>query len=96
MHAFEKSIYDRLVKAEWIDQVTAAESKTPAGVEERVLNWRRGNNLLEDGEFKLWMFSKLYRELQTGGIISPTDLETLVQLGLTSGLRTGWEKLPPH
>jgi hypothetical protein len=42
------------------------------------------------------MFSKLYRELQTGGIISPTDLDTLVQLGQASGLRAGWEKLPPH
>ena len=95
MHPFEKHIYDRLIKAEWIDQITATQSKEQEGVEERAIHWRKGKTPQESGEFKLWVFSKLCRELQKGGTISAEDVIQLTQFGWAFGVQRGWEILPP-
>jgi len=95
MHPFEKNLYDRLVKIQWLDNITAVDSKTDPGAGERKFHWRETRNLFENGEFKLWMFSKIYKELEAGGPISNEDLELFVQLGWAFGVKRGWEKLPP-
>jgi hypothetical protein len=95
MHEMEKQIYDRLVKAEWLENVKATESTEQPGVHERMLQWRMSKNIIECGEFKLWLFSKLQRELALSGPISEQDLNLLVQMGAAFGILKGWEKAPP-
>ncbi|HEY4983872.1 MAG TPA: hypothetical protein VIJ24_02300, partial [Verrucomicrobiae bacterium] len=74
MDTSEKQVYDILVKAEWLDNVKATESSLQKGVFERVLDFRTGTTLLDNGKFKLWMFSKLYRELLKAGMASAIDI----------------------
>ncbi len=40
------------------------------GVFERVLHSRTGATLLDNGKFRLWLFSKLYRELLKAGPVA--------------------------
>jgi hypothetical protein len=94
MEQFEKQIYDILVKAEWLENVTATESELQKGVHERVLKYREGATLLDNGQYKLWMFSKLYRELLKGGLATPADMNVLIQMGMGAGIQQGWEKFP--
>jgi len=96
MEQFEKRAYDILVKAEWLDNVKATESDIQKGVSERVLHFRTGATPLENGRYKLWLFSKLYRELTKGGSVSSEDLNMLVQMGFGFGIQSGWENFPPQ
>jgi hypothetical protein len=78
-----------------LDNVGATESNLQKGVHERVLHFRTGKTPLENGKFKLWVFSKLYRELLEGGMASTDDINTLIQMGAGFGMIEGWEKFPP-
>jgi hypothetical protein len=94
MEQSEKQIYDILVRAEWLENIAESESPLQKGVSERVLSFRTGATQLENGKFKLWIFSKLYRELLKSGGISTGDLNQLIQMGAALGIQAGWEKLP--
>ena len=83
------------MKAEWLESVQEAESKLQKGVFERVLNFRTGGAISQGGKYKLWQFSKLFRELATSGLSSIDDLNALVEMGAELGIQERWEKLPP-
>lgn len=95
MDESEKKIYDILVKAGWLEQIAESESPLQKGIYERVLNFRTGETILDNGKFKLWIFSKLYRELATAGMSSADDIKKLLEMGAAFGIAQGWEKLPP-
>ena len=95
MEGIEKQLSDILVKAEWVENITETESQSQKGVQERVVHFRTGATLLDNGKYKLWMFSKLYRELLNGGMASSADLNLVVQMGCAFGIQEGWEKPSP-
>jgi len=94
MDEAEKNVYDILVRAEWLENVAESESQLQKGVHERVLSFRTGKTPLENGKYKLWIFSKLYRELLRGGPITGDDMKLLIQLGASFGQGEGWENFP--
>jgi hypothetical protein len=81
MDAQTKKLYDRLVKAEWVENVRDTESQHQAGVREHELTWLKTSNPLEHGEYKMMTFSKLYRELLKGGPMSPEELNLILVMG---------------
>lgn len=84
-----------MIKAEWLDNVTEVESKEQKGVFEQVVHFRTGKTMLDNGQFRLWLFSKLYRELVNAGMTnSPSSLNSLIVMGTACGIQQGWEKLP--
>jgi hypothetical protein len=46
---------------------------------------------LHDYRFKLWLFSKLTRELSAAGLATAEDLLLAVKLGEGIGVDVGWE-----
>jgi len=89
-----KHLYDILLRAEWLDNITEIESKEQKGVFEQVIHFRTGQTMLENGQFRLWLFSKLYRELVNAGMTtSPSEVHPIIAMGTACGIQQGWEKL---
>lgn len=83
----EKQVCDLLIRSEWIDNVIIKDG-------EAVLMFRQGETPLENGKLKLWLFSRLHRELIGAGLASPEHWHILLQMGLGLGEHEGWEVFP--
>jgi hypothetical protein len=86
-----KHIYDRLVKAEWMENINNAPGFRPELVPHPALSWVKGKSPYVDGEFKILMFSRCYRELLRGGPISSEEISKIVEMGRAFAIQKGWE-----
>jgi hypothetical protein len=87
-----KQNYDRLVVAEWIDNVRDTEAPEQKGVHIHELILRRLEDPKEYGVFKIVVFSKLYRELLRSGPISSAEMDLIVKMGQMFAVQHGFEK----
>jgi hypothetical protein len=86
-----KHIYDRLVKAEWVEKVNGTPGPQPELVQQKALTWVKGKSPFIDGEFKILMFSRCYRELLKSGPISSEEINKIVEMGREFAIQKGWE-----
>jgi hypothetical protein len=86
-----KHIYDRLVKAEWVENVRETPSPQHGGEQKNILTWLKGKNPYEDGRFKIIMLSRCYRDLLKGGPISHEEIHEIVEMGRKIATQKGWE-----
>jgi hypothetical protein len=87
----EPRIYDRLVAAEWLEQVKETESKLQKGVYEMASTWLTVKQPLEYTEIKIIIFSKMYRELLKSGPLSHEELNLIVGMGREFAILKGIE-----
>jgi hypothetical protein len=86
-----KHIYDRLIKAEWVENVNDAPGLQYGGTPPSELSWVKGKSPFIDGEFKILMFSRCYRELLKCGPISHDEIDKIVEMGRAFAIQKGWE-----
>ncbi len=86
MNLEEKRLWDILVNAEWADNVATPKADF------RNIIWRNGQTPADNGQYKLMIFSKLYRELSKDGPLSQHELNLLVQMGFAFAVQLGIEK----
>jgi hypothetical protein len=75
-----KQLYDRLLAADWIDNVRDTEAQHKA-FRVHALKLRKLEDPKEYGVYKLVIFSKLYRDLIRSGAMSPAELDVIVKMG---------------
>ena len=86
-------MFDRLMKAEWLENIETNPTTVQKGVTEQALLFRKSETPTERGAFKIHQFSKLYRELLLAGPISQKEIEEIVNMGRALGIQWGIEKI---
>jgi hypothetical protein len=87
-----KELYDRLLQAEWIDNVRDTVVSERKGVHVHQLSLRKLHDPAEYGVYKVVIFSKLFRELTRAGKMSPAELALIVKMGQMFAIQHGFEK----
>ncbi|MEW6302077.1 MAG: hypothetical protein AB1705_01305 [Verrucomicrobiota bacterium] len=81
-------VFHRLVAADWVDNIINENTSNPT------VRWvRHGRDLTSNGEYRMAMFSKLYRELLKGGPITQKEIMEIVHRGLDAAVRNNWKEL---
>jgi hypothetical protein len=86
-----KHIYDRLVKAEWVENAQVKPGLQGGVTSPQELPWVKGKSPFIDGEFKILMFSRCYRELLKSGPLSHEEINKIVEMGRAFAIQKGWE-----
>ena len=75
MNPHEKALYDRLVAAGWLDNVTELQGG------KRIIRWCEGSVPADNGGLKLILFSKLCQDLFKAGPFNVGEVELLTSWG---------------